>query len=1219
MKKSFPILIFLLSMTVTSIAQLSWSKQEHDFGISQKNIPLAYEFTFINYSAKTVTIDYIKTSSYAIKPKWNKQVLSPDEIGNLMLSYKPTKDGSYKEIIEIYLQNNPYPQTLTITGIVGNKDFNTYHEPILTNSKPSKKVNNNYLPPTTTLTPPKSLTTSTKPKPNKKPKSNNLPPTRSLTPPGALETSEKPKPNVAPSKPIAVPKPSVVANALSTTIATNYLGGEALNTAVNVSYLTKREKAMIKEINLVRSNPKAYVKVVEAYVKIMKADTDYASFYADEIKVAAELITELKRTPNLSILQPSQGVYNAAKAHGDEGKAIGNLEHQGTDGSMPWDRVVKYDENMQDGNENIVGGPADVRKSVLTLLIDAGIEGRGHRKTLLEPKWTHVACYEIGKIGNMPYMWLQQYGQAKSNVATNTTVTTVPPITKPNDVPNKNRKVAPSKPNGVPNKANIPNKNAEIVAPSKPTSTAPSKPSKTRTTSKPKKSSGATTGLVTTIAANYLGSENLNTASRESYLTKREKAMIKEINLVRSNPKAYVKVVEAYVAFMKEDVAYASFYEDEIKVAAELIEELNRTPNLSILEPSQGVYNAAKAHGDEGKAIGNLEHQGKNGSMPWDRVVKYDKKMQDGNENIVGGPKDVRKSVLTLLVDAGIEGRGHRKTLLEPKWTHVACYEIGKIGEMPFMWLQQFGQEKEGNSMVNPKIPEQASPYDAVTTYDTDTKPKPGRTTSTATAPNRSMPVRPKQTEVPGKVNRENLTNGTIGNTNTSIPKPTKPQQANHRMSISTGDLAANIQPNKKCYTADKEVYMNNKEKEMIAEINFLRSDPKGYIDVIEAYIDFVDSEIAKDESAKIFYNKELKSAEELIELLERLPPLNKLKPNSGMYKAARIHGEYGRASGNLEKEGSDGSMPHNRMMKHSEKIMDGDENLSSGSSNVRYSIIKLLIDKDDFNRKQRKVLLNPNWDYVAIYEVGKVGNLHYWVQDFGQARPEFKRMYDAETTVIKTENPVMGYASSQTFTATTLSTEIQPTANTLNVNRTDYLAERELMLLREINFVRSNPKQYAIIIEAYIEKMKSEKQKNPSQNDFYKKRIEAAIFIKDELKKAKATSILTPNQEIYKAAYEHGQDCKRNFSLTHWGSDGSNTWQRLQKNAPTIIDGDQCLVGDTDDVRESVINVLIDHAIYSRSRKIVLLKSNWTSFAASEVDKVGKRENCWVITFGQF
>jgi hypothetical protein len=87
---------------------------------------------------------------------------------------------------------------------------------------------------------------------------------------------------------------------------------------------------------------------------------------------------------------------------------------------------------------------------------------------------------------------------------------------------------------------------------------------------------------------------------------------------------------------------------------------------------------------------------------------------------------------------------------------------------------------------------------------------------------------------------------------------------------------------------------------------------------------------------------------------------------------------------------------------------------------------------------------------------------------------------------------------------------------------------------------------------------------------------------------------------------------------LTHWGSNGTNTWQRLKSQLPNIKDGDQCLVGDTDDVRESILNILIEHAMSKYSQKAPLLKSNWTVFGITEVGTVGKRENCWVITLGE-
>jgi len=65
---------------------------------------------------------------------------------------------------------------------------------------------------------------------------------------------------------------------------------------------------------------------------------------------------------------------------------------------------------MQDGNENLVGGPASVREAVIILLIDEGIANRGHRKTLLNPNWKYAAAFKIGQVGGMPNCWVQKFG-----------------------------------------------------------------------------------------------------------------------------------------------------------------------------------------------------------------------------------------------------------------------------------------------------------------------------------------------------------------------------------------------------------------------------------------------------------------------------------------------------------------------------------------------------------------------------------------------------------------------------------------------------------------------------------------------------------------------------------------------------------------------------------------------------------------------------------------
>ena len=171
-------------------------------------------------------------------------------------------------------------------------------------------------------------------------------------------------------------------------------------------YMTADEISMVNEINLVRSNPAGYIKYVEMYKKDVAAGRAFGS-----IATCNELIAELRKTPNLSILQPTECLFNAAKKHGEDQRPSGTTDHVGSDGSYPWDRVKRECPYMTEGNENLVGGPASVRKAVLLLLVDDGIPNRRHRRTILNKDWKYVACYKIGQVGNMPNSWVQKFGR----------------------------------------------------------------------------------------------------------------------------------------------------------------------------------------------------------------------------------------------------------------------------------------------------------------------------------------------------------------------------------------------------------------------------------------------------------------------------------------------------------------------------------------------------------------------------------------------------------------------------------------------------------------------------------------------------------------------------------------------------------------------------------------------------------------------------------------
>jgi len=142
-------------------------------------------------------------------------------------------------------------------------------------------------------------------------------------------------------------------------------------------------------------------------------DTVWFSANEEEVKAVESLIRDLTRPAVRKILQPEEGLYLAARLYGaDQKKHSWQLLHQGSDGSWPDARIKRCAPQMTLGNENIAGkfpepSPRDI---VLQLLIDSGIRGYGHRYNILNPKWTHVACFCGGLTGGL-YWWLQEFGQ----------------------------------------------------------------------------------------------------------------------------------------------------------------------------------------------------------------------------------------------------------------------------------------------------------------------------------------------------------------------------------------------------------------------------------------------------------------------------------------------------------------------------------------------------------------------------------------------------------------------------------------------------------------------------------------------------------------------------------------------------------------------------------------------------------------------------------------
>lgn len=155
--------------------------------------------------------------------------------------------------------------------------------------------------------------------------------------------------------------------------------------------------AVLQEINLARTNP-------HQYAQFIAADADARS--KSDPRAMEEAVKFLSRAKPLPPLAFSNGLSMSAMAHvADQGSA-GATGHSGTDRSSPWDRMARYGQKVGYAGENISYGVSSARQIVISLIVDAGVSGRGHRKNLFTKNYgvVGVACGAHAHYGTMCVM-----------------------------------------------------------------------------------------------------------------------------------------------------------------------------------------------------------------------------------------------------------------------------------------------------------------------------------------------------------------------------------------------------------------------------------------------------------------------------------------------------------------------------------------------------------------------------------------------------------------------------------------------------------------------------------------------------------------------------------------------------------------------------------------------------------------------------------------------
>jgi uncharacterized protein YkwD len=151
---------------------------------------------------------------------------------------------------------------------------------------------------------------------------------------------------------------------------------DSANTAADVDYLTEQERLVYVYVNLVRMQPKQFLeKVVRPYLQVSGEQNDDVN----------SLLSDLAVLPSIPPVRFDKGLYESAKEHATVTGDKGLLGHSDTKG-----RLKKYAPQITGYGENISYGEEDAVDIVMQLLIDSGIESKGHRYNILDRDFTYM-------------------------------------------------------------------------------------------------------------------------------------------------------------------------------------------------------------------------------------------------------------------------------------------------------------------------------------------------------------------------------------------------------------------------------------------------------------------------------------------------------------------------------------------------------------------------------------------------------------------------------------------------------------------------------------------------------------------------------------------------------------------------------------------------------------------------------------------------------------
>ncbi len=183
----------------------------------------------------------------------------------------------------------------------------------------------------------------------------------------------------------------------------------------DVDYLLPLENSIVREYNLARTNPRRYAFFVSRVRPYFDGNVMTRPGYGPVVTVEGvealdEAVRFLRKARPIAPVSPSKGLSLAALKHVDDQGPKGIVGHGGSDSSLPGHRIEIYGRSRGHIGENIAYGPHAAREVVIGLIIDDGMEGRGHRKNIFNSLFRQigVSCGYHSKFQIMCVMTLAE-------------------------------------------------------------------------------------------------------------------------------------------------------------------------------------------------------------------------------------------------------------------------------------------------------------------------------------------------------------------------------------------------------------------------------------------------------------------------------------------------------------------------------------------------------------------------------------------------------------------------------------------------------------------------------------------------------------------------------------------------------------------------------------------------------------------------------------------